>query len=137
MEQFTASRAFYVISFVKRLWVRLFFPGHFWGPRGPPIRNLETRNIQVAVLSLEFESLVPCAGRTAGPPSMSGPARRPPFLGRYGSFRFSILGMGGIFPVIVTVLKRGFACLTFLGAVGSASIVSHQYRWTFYPVSQS
>ena len=40
--------------------------------------------------------------------------------------------MGGFFLCHgVTVLKRGSACLMFLGAVGSASIVSHQYRWTF------
>ncbi len=65
-----------------------------WGPRGPPVQNFE--NLQYPSYSSfpGFKSFVPCVGRTAGPPSMSGLAGRPQFLGHSVSFSFSISGMG-------------------------------------------
>ncbi len=89
------------------------FPGHFlsflsltilgfvflsrasWGPRGPPIRNFEILQYPSYSSFPGFESFVPCVGCTAGPPSVSGLARQPQFLGCSGLFSFSISGMGG------------------------------------------
>ncbi len=74
--QFAVPRPFHFVSLVN--WVGFnFISRASWGPWGPPIRKSENRNTQVEVCSFQSESFVPCVGQMAGPPSMSGPARRP------------------------------------------------------------
>ncbi len=66
----------------------------------------------------------------AGPPSMSGLAGRPHFLGRSGSSSFSISRMGGF--VIINGAVTGLSMFKNFEVVGSADVAPRQYRWASF-----